>query len=194
LHAIIRKYLGWCPHAAAYPPRSRRLEQTTGPSMVAADPSSGAAGHGPGDFLYEHTQIGTIQVWASVGAIVIITLSILMVGMYWFSLAAILFLGAAILLFGSLTVRVTRNKLQIRFGPFGIVSRHVPLTAIRSVVVVKTPWYYGWGIRWTPEGTLYNMAGEDGIEITLENGTRFRVGTDEPALLAQTISTLLTRS
>jgi len=157
--------------------------------MVPANPVPGAslASIESPRIRYRHTQIGTVQVWASVFAMVIIALSVLYIGNYWFSYAAIIFLGLTLLLFGSLTILVSRADLEIRFGAFGIVKRIVPLDTIAAVTVVKTPWYYGWGIRWTPEGPLYNMAGNAGIEVRLSDGSRFRIGTDEPEALAAAI-------
>ena len=54
--------------------------------------------------------------------------------------------------------------------------------------MVKNPWYYGWGIRWTPDGPLYNIAGEGGVMLILADGKKIRIGSDEPELLAGAIS------
>jgi len=188
LNAIIRHHLGWCPHISSS--RDRRVDTVPGYSdrTTAGFPGPEPAHNAPGSFHYRHTQIGSVQVWASVAAILIIALSVIFIGQYWFSYAAIIFLAAAILLFGSLTVLVDGQVLQVRFGPFGIVKRVVPRADIRHVRVVTTPWYYGWGIRWTPDGTLYNMAGTGGVEIHLADGTRFRIGTDEPVALADALA------
>jgi hypothetical protein len=52
---------------------------------------------------------------------------------------------------------------------------------------VRTPWYYGWGIRLTPYGWLWNVSGTGGVELRFEDGGRFRVGSDEPDRLADAI-------
>jgi hypothetical protein len=36
---------------------------------------------------------------------------------------------------------------------------------------------------------LYNVSGTDAVEIELRSGRRFRIGTDEPKVLAQAIQT-----
>ena len=187
----IREFLGWCPHRA--PARNGNPRTSLHETMVPANPVPGAsqASIESPRIRYRHTQIGAVQVWASVFAIVVIALSVLYIGNYWFSYAAIIFLGLTLLLFGSLTILVSRVDLEIRFGAFGIVKRIVPLDTIAAVTVVKTPWYYGWGIRWTPEGPLYNMAGNAGIEVRLSDGSRFRIGTDEPEELAAAIRNAL---
>lgn len=184
----IREFLGWCPNKAAA--RSGNPRRVLYEAIFPADPVPGAsqASLDIPRIRYRHTQIGAVQVWASVFAIVIIALSVLYIGDYWFSYAAIVFLGLTLLLFGSLTILVSRADLEIRFGAFGIVKRIVPLDTITAVTIVKTPWYYGWGIRWTPDGPLYNVAGDRGVEVTLNGGTRFRIGTDEPDALAKAIT------
>jgi len=46
--------------------------------------------------------------------------------------------------------------------------------------VVKNHWYYGWGIRLTPHGVLYNVSGFYAVELRLRTGKEFRIGTDVP--------------
>jgi len=52
---------------------------------------------------------------------------------------------------------------------------------------VKNPWYYGWGIRFTPHGWLYNVSGLHAVEIELKNGKKYRIGTDVPENLEKAI-------
>ena len=42
---------------------------------------------------------------------------------------------------------------------------------------------HGWGIRYIHRGRLWNVWGLDAVELQLRNGTRFRIGTDEPQAL-----------
>ena len=190
----IRESLGWCPHHAAA--RGSNPPEAIHDSALDAAPAPGTSqvSLDTRRIRYRHTQIGTVQVWASVFAIVILALSYLYIGQYWFIFAALIFLGSALLLFGSLTTTVSGSDLEIRFGAFGIVKRVVPLPEITGISVVKTPWYFGWGIRWTPEGPLYNIAGDTGIEVRLSDGSRFRIGTDEPEALAAAITRTLSSS
>ncbi len=52
---------------------------------------------------------------------------------------------------------------------------------------MRNPWYYGWGIRLTPTGWMYNISGLDAVQLQLASGKRFRIGTDEPVQLKSAI-------
>ena len=52
---------------------------------------------------------------------------------------------------------------------------------------MRNLWYYGWGIRYTPHGWLFNVSGLDAVELELKNGRTWRVGTDEPVELLAAI-------
>lgn len=95
-------------------------------------------------------------------------------------------LASVMVLFSSLTVTVGEGAMRVLFGP-GLIRRTIPLRRIREVHVVRTPWYYGWGIRWTPDGPLWNVSGLDGVELRFDDGRRFRVGSDEPNRLADAL-------
>ncbi|GAI51787.1 unnamed protein product [marine sediment metagenome] len=66
------------------------------------------------------------------------------------------------------------------------------LNEIESCQVVKNHWYYGWGIRLTPHGVLYNVSGFDAVEIKLRTGKKFRIGTDVPQELEEAIRQAIT--
>lgn len=91
-----------------------------------------------------------------------------------------------LLLFSTLTVVVREQVLDISFGP-GLIRRRIELRHIRSVRVVRNAWYYGWGIRLTPTGWLWNVSGLGGVEVQFDNGQRFRIGSDEPNALASVL-------
>ena len=86
-----------------------------------------------------------------------------------------------------LTVSVTPTNLRIRFGPVGLIQKQWPIAEIVSVTQVTNPWYYGYGLRYTPRGPLYNVSGRHAVEILLFSGQTFRIGTDEPETLCQAI-------
>ena len=94
------------------------------------------------------------------------------------------------LLFDSLTVRVSQQFIQIDFG-IGIIRKQFAIAKIQSATIVRNKWYCGWGIRLTPHGWLYNVAGLDAVEIRLNNGKRYRIGTDEPKELHKAINSAL---
>ena len=100
-------------------------------------------------------------------------------------MALILFILAS---FVSLQVIIDGEYLRIKFG-IGIFQKKFSLNDILSAKTVKNHWYYGWGIRiWLwPKMWIYNVSGFDAVEIKLKNGKRYRIGTDEPKKLEQTI-------
>lgn len=89
-------------------------------------------------------------------------------------------------LFSSLSVRVDQTLLQWHFGP-GFWNKQIPVSEIVSAERVRNSWTYGWGIRYTPHGWLYNIEGLDAVEILRSCGKRVRIGTDEPDALVQAL-------
>lgn len=177
-----RRFMGWCPNARAMQgePNQMNTGKTGGTLAV---PQAGSPGQGaPGD-RYRHTQLGTIQIIASIIAVVVIALSMIFFEFFLPSVIGIAALLIALVLFGSLTVRITGAELIVRFGAVGIITKRFHLDRIVAVTQVKNSWLYGWGIRWTPHGPLYNVAGYDAVEIGLAGGKKFRVGTDDPEAL-----------
>ncbi|TAN33021.1 hypothetical protein EPN28_03400 [Patescibacteria group bacterium] len=88
----------------------------------------------------------------------------------------------------SLQVIIDEKYLRIKFG-YGIYKKRFLLDDIVSAKTVKNHWYYGWGIKvwFWPKMWIYNVSGFDAIEIKLKNGKTYRIGTDEPEKLEQTI-------
>ncbi len=90
-------------------------------------------------------------------------------------------------LFGSLTVEIDDEEVRHWFGP-GFWKKSYPLFEIESASIVRNSWIYGWGIRFTPHGWLYNVSGLDAVQIQLRSGRKFRIGTDDPQGLIEAIS------
>lgn len=139
--------------------------------------------------LYHHTQTGVVIIMAFVCAIaIVIAISIsaptsLPISAY-ITIIAIALLCLSI--FARLTVQVTPNMVETHFG-FGLLSRQFSLIEIDAIKCVRNPWYYGWGIRLTPDGWMYNVSGLDAVQLQLASGKRFRIGTDEPEQLKSAI-------
>ncbi len=153
--------------------------------MTSSRPMPGQAGPP----LYKHTQRGTVMI-----------VSFLLAGLYvlhqliqggpvwlWLLLAVAVVVGFT---FSSLTVMITSSAFHAGFTP-GWPRKVEPLFNISDVRVVRNPWYYGWGIRLTPHGTLYNVSGLDAVEIRTKQGKSFRIGTDEPEKLQRTLENAL---
>jgi hypothetical protein len=96
-------------------------------------------------------------------------------------------------LFSSLTVIVDKTAVYWYFGP-GFWRKTIALDEIIRVRSVRNKWWYGWGIRYTPHGWLYNVYGLGAVELHLADGKKLRVGTDEPDSLRRTIESVCARS
>jgi hypothetical protein len=137
--------------------------------------------------LYEHTQIGYLIIIAvGIGMLGIIYV-LSAYSFNWIGFTVLVVLGICLILFASLTVAIEGGVLEVRFGP-GSFRKRFALEDIASCQIVKSPWYYGWGIRITPEGTLYNVSGLRSVELQMKNGKKYRIGTDEPERLANAIA------
>ncbi len=128
---------------------------------------------------YEHTQVGYLVITAMTAAMILIGIVLANAGVNWIAIAVLIIIGVALVLFSSLTVVIREDDLETRFGP-GPIRKKFKLRDIESCQVVRNPWYYGWGIRLTPHGWLYNVSGFDAVEIKLRTGKTFRIGTDDP--------------
>jgi len=135
---------------------------------------------------YRHTQAGLLILVLLVLAAVAITVLSAALGMHPVGIAVLCVLALCAALFPSLTVEIGEGVVAVRFGP-GLIRKRFALADIRAVSVVRNPWYYGWGIRWTPHGWLYNVSGLGAVEIVLASGKKARIGSDEPEKLAEAI-------
>ncbi|MGI9648228.1 MAG: hypothetical protein ACR2OI_06885 [Acidimicrobiia bacterium] len=92
--------------------------------------------------------------------------------------------SAAMVVFGRLTVEVTDDGLRAFFG-WGWPIRTLTWDKATAVRIVRNRWWYGFGIRWFPGGSLWNVWTLDAVEFDLATGRKLRIGTDQPdALLA----------
>ena len=149
-------------------------------------------------FLYEHTQKA---VWIVISVVIFLIFNIAIhIGLIFLQgpdkvsvtvgLVSSITITAAMIVFHSLTVQLHPDYLKFYFGP-GLFGKTIPLTNITSCTSVRNRGWYGWGIRWIPNGRLYNIAGFDAIELTLKTGKRIRIGTDQPAELADAVNSAL---
>jgi len=84
-----------------------------------------------------------------------------------------------LLLFWSLTVEIKSDHIHVYFG-FGFIHKRILYSDIKQVNVVRTPWYYGWGIRPALHGWMFNVSGFGAVELIFQNNERFRIGSDQP--------------
>lgn len=104
-------------------------------------------------------------------------------------------LAAFMLTFRSLTVRVDPNRnesggdggaINLNFG-FGWPAKSIPLDSVVGTKLVENRWFYGFGVRMTPHGWMWNVSGFKAVELEYSDSTRFRIGSDEPERLQEAI-------
>ncbi len=122
------------------------------------------------------------------GACLLVIVTVLLLGPEPVPLIVFGILVFVLAIMTRLTVTVSAESLRIRFGPVGLIRKEWPIGEIVSATVVANPWYYGYGIRWTPHGVLYNVSGRNAVEILFISGKKVRIGTDEPEVLAGAIN------
>jgi hypothetical protein len=135
---------------------------------------------------YRHTQFGSAVVY---GLLIVAGGT---AGLsYWLTAARVAWVPAVIVIltipfFWKLTVEINDQDLLAVFG-LGMVRKKVRLADIAECEPIRIQWWYGWGIHMTPYGWLYNVSGWDAVAITLRNGRRLSIGTDQPGELADAI-------
>ena len=137
---------------------------------------------------YHHKQIGCVIIIPLVVFFVIVFIQFMVKGDFPFMLILILiFFITAFALFYALTVEIQNNVIRCRFG-IGLIRKSISLSEIQAVRAVQNPWYAGWGIRWIPgQYWLWNVSGFKAVELTMKDGKKFRIGTDEPEALVRAI-------
>jgi hypothetical protein len=146
---------------------------------------------------YEHTQPGTfMRVFMGVLIAVLVGVGVAMSLSGGGTAVAVGFLAPAtvctivLVLFHSLTVRVSRDVIRLAFGG-GLIHRSFAIADIEASAIVRNRWYYGWGIKLIRGGWLYNVSGFDAVEIQLKNGRRYRIGTDQPTELLAAVESAI---
>jgi lipid-A-disaccharide synthase-like uncharacterized protein len=94
--------------------------------------------------------------------------------------------GALLLLFYRLETVIDQTEIRISFG-IGLIKKKIALGEIEQTEAVRNTFWYGWGIRLTPHGWMWNIAGYDAVQLTLKSGKKFRIGTDNAQLLKSEI-------
>jgi len=91
------------------------------------------------------------------------------------------------LLFYGMTTIVKEDKITIIYG-IGIIRINIKIQRIKAMREVINPIYYGWGIRFFPNGILYNISGSKAVEISFHDSKRVvRIGSKEPSILLSEI-------
>lgn len=92
-------------------------------------------------------------------------------------------------LFYRLTVQVNESTIRLIYG-IGLIKIDLHIEVLEKTEVIKTPWYYGLGIRITPKGMLYNLQGRKAVQIDYVNKGFKKtaiIGSAEPEKLEKAI-------
>ncbi len=135
---------------------------------------------------YSHDQFGTLAVGTMISIAVLLAVFFIATGFLPLLIILLISFFLVLMLFHSLSVEVTRDHLRLRFG-IGLVGKTFATGEMVDVYPVRNKWYYGFGIRLTPHGWLFNVSGLDAVEIVMRSGRRYRIGTDEPQALAAAV-------
>ncbi len=135
---------------------------------------------------YEHTQVGYFIIVGIVAAMIAIGVILLNTGNNWIAVAVVVVLAVVLILFHSLTVVINEEELVVQFG-HGAIRKRFKLNEIESCQAVRVPWYWGWGIRSTPQGMAFRVSGFDAVHVKLSTGREYLIGTDVPQELKQAI-------
>jgi len=138
---------------------------------------------------YEHTQTSSAAIILAIGVFLIVVGLVGIVaedgeGLGWWGYLIFIIVAGAAFIFNRLTVTVAAGKVDAVFG-FGWPRHSTDILDIVAVREVRNRWWYGFGMRWIPNGWMYNVWGLDAVELELKSGRVFRIGTDDgPDLLA----------
>ncbi len=141
---------------------------------------------------YSHTQTSHMWIWivAAFEAVAIVVL--LLADADIAAIVAVIAVAAVLtvvgIMFSRLTVAVDDAAVRLAFGN-GWPRKTIPWSKVMSAQQVRNRWWYGFGMRKIPGGWMWNVGGLDAVELRLETGKVFRIGTDDPGGLMSAAST-----
>lgn len=141
---------------------------------------------------YKHTQRANWML-GIFGAVVLIEIAVFaVIGLDTILLVAavapaIVIVALLTWLFSSMTVEVTPSEVRWHFGP-GFWKKSMPRAEIAKAEAGRSKWWYGWGIRLTPQGWLYNVSGLDIVALRTHDGKTTMIGTDRPGELVAALA------
>ena len=147
---------------------------------------------------YDHTQKGIVHwlvfgtglfsLWAAYGAISADSLG-------WLVLIAVAVFFLLTPCFAHLRVRDIGDELEIAFGPWRVFKRTVAYHQIADVAIARGTLIDGWGIHRHPvRGWIWTIHGFRRVQLDLHDGSKLRIGTDEPEALETYLRTRLESS
>lgn len=161
----------------------------------------------------EEQRFGQLWIWALIGLLLLATLALfgqgvhqqLVLGEPWGDnpmsdrgllvcavASTLVTLGVfALLLSARLTVEVRADGLFVRYRPFHLRFKEVPLAQVvghRALVYRPIRDYGGFGIRYGGGGKAYNVSGDRGVRIDFADGRHLLLGSRRADELAAAIS------
>ncbi|MCB1163094.1 hypothetical protein KDL67_10445 [bacterium] len=133
--------------------------------------------------LYEERQFGVMVI---VPVAIVALVELLVFVFADFEPATLIGFGVMLvllLLFGTMSVAVSASAITLRFG-IGLIHRRFSVREVKRVSPARNHWWQGWGIRRLPRGWMYNVTGLDSVELEMEDGHVYRIGTRRPRELA----------
>jgi hypothetical protein len=130
--------------------------------------------------MYQHTQFS----WVIMGILAwVASFLILATVLLGYNVVVVFFSGVIALLvvaFYGLTIKVDANKRELSwwFGP-GVAKKTLNFDDIVEVKGVTNSLRHGVGIRITHDGWVYAASGFSAIEVSLPDGTKYRLGTND---------------
>lgn len=91
-----------------------------------------------------------------------------------------------------LLTEVRTDGLYVRLHPFQREPRHIPLSTISEFEATRysasdhSGWH--WGMRVTPDGIVYRLAGDAGVQLQLKDGRRVFIGSQRADALERAIA------
>lgn len=91
-----------------------------------------------------------------------------------------------------LVTKVQADGLYVRLHPFRREPHHIPFSAIVACEVThySSSDHFGWhwGMRVTPDGTVYRLSGDAGVLLRLEDDRRVFIGSQRADELERAIA------
>lgn len=128
--------------------------------------------------MYQHKQYAVFIFFVLTWIGGFVALAWNLIGADW---PLIIFAGVLVLvgfLFHGLTVKVDDKTISWGFGP-GVAGQQIMLSDISEAKAVQNSYRHGIGIRITHDGWVYTVSGFSAVQLTLNDGTLYRVGTND---------------
>ncbi|CAH9059659.1 hypothetical protein PSECIP111951_02115 [Pseudoalteromonas holothuriae] len=139
--------------------------------------------------MYRHTQFSwaIMAILAWIASFLILATWLLGYNVMVLVFAIILAILAS--LFYGLTIEVNKQKRTLSwwFGP-GVVKKTLSFDDIEEIKGVTNSFRHGIGMRITNDGWVYSASGFSAIEVSLPDGMKYRLGTNDKAQLLDALS------